>query len=110
MRCERVEARASCEMTSRRLHLHGGKWNRKSRELRIGGAREAASGGGGGGSVAVAMFLGGHVDDDGAGEDEDVVFSGGDVDAVGVGHGKPALADGGDGLVVAGEGVLVVEE
>src|SRR5262245_30358192 len=60
--------------------------------------------------MAIYVSVADDVDDDGAGEDEDVVFVGGDVDAVGVGPGEPAFGAGGDGAAGAGEFVFVVEE
>src|ERR1700761_8627378 len=70
----------------------------------------ATKGGISSGRPLLAVGVADHVDDDGDGEEEDVVFTGGDVDAVGVGEGEPLLGDGGDGLVVASDGVFVVGE
>ena len=58
----------------------------------------------------VLLVVADHIDDDGAGEQEDVVFAGGNFDAVGVGPGEPAFGAGGDDAAGAGELVFVVEK
>ena len=60
--------------------------------------------------IVLVVRVADHVDDDGAGEDEDVILAVGDVHAVGVGPGKPFFRDLGDGLIATGEGVFHVHE
>ena len=49
------------------------------------------------GKSAFFVVMADHVDNDGAGQDEDVVLVGSNVDAVGVGPREPAFGRGGDG-------------